>query len=201
MFTGIIEEIGIIKAIIKTLMGLRFFITCNTVLTDVKIGDSISVNGTCLTVTEFSDKGFYAEAVQETLRCTNLGLLTESAAVNLERAMTLQQRIGGHLLQGHVDGVAEITHIETEGDAWLVSLRFPKHLRPYLINKGYVGLDGMSITIIDIIDDVLRVTLIPHTRKVTIAQNYIVGSKVNLEVDMMAKYLENFTRINNETKE
>ena len=196
MFTGIVEEIGIIKAIVKTLMGLKFFIGCKTILSDMKIGDSISVNGVCLTVTEFNAEGFYAEAVAETLRCSNLGLLQKNSFVNLERAMTLQQRIGGHLLQGHVDGVGEIIKIEAEGDAWLVSIKFPKSLRPYLINKGFVGIDGMSITIIDIVDDIFRVTLIPHTRAVTITQYYQAGTKVNLEVDMLAKYLENFTRVN-----
>jgi riboflavin synthase len=194
MFTGIIEEIGIIKAIVKTLMGLKFFVGCKETLTDLNMGDSISVNGTCLTVTEFNQDGFYVEAVAETLRCTNLGLVAENSLVNLERAMTLQKRIGGHLLQGHVDGVGEITKIAAEGNASLLSIRFPENLRRYLINKGFIGIDGMSITIIDVEDDIFRITLIPHTYEVTIAKNYQVGTEVNLEVDMFAKYLENFQK-------
>lgn len=196
MFTGIIEEIGIIKAIVKTLMGLQFFIGCKALLKDLKVGDSISVNGTCLTVTGFNEEGFYVEAVAETLRCTNLGALEQNSLVNLEAAMTLQKRIGGHLLQGHVDGVGEVTEIKPEGSAWLVSIAFPKKLRPYLINKGFIGIDGMSITIIDVKDERLQVTLIPHTQTVTISQHYRVGTQVNIEVDMLAKYLENFTKLN-----
>jgi len=192
MFTGIIVEIGIIKEIVKTLMGLRFFINAHTLLTDIKVGDSIAVNGTCLTVTDFNAEGFWVEVVPETLRCSNLGALTPQAAVNLEPAMTLQQRIGGHLLQGHVDGMGEIIEVTTEGRAWLVSIRFPKALRPYLIPKGFIGIDGMSLTVIDITADFFRVTLIPHTRAVTLAQHYQVGTRVNLEVDMLAKYVENF---------
>lgn len=192
MFTGIVEEIGVIKALVKTLLGLRFFVACQKVITDVHLGDSISVNGVCLTVTEFNQEGFWVDVVAETLRCTNLGALKEQSFVNLERAMTLQQRIGGHLLQGHVDGVGEIVKIEREGEAWLLSVKFPVALRPYLIQKGFIGFDGMSLTIIDIVADVLRVTLIPHTLSATIAQDYKVETLVNLEVDMMAKYVRNF---------
>ena len=192
MFTGIIVEIGIIKEIVKTLMGLRFFISGALVLADLKIGDSIAVSGTCLTVTEFNQEGFWVEAVAETLRCTHLGTLAQRSQVNLEAAMTLQQKIGGHLLQGHIDATGEIVNIETEGSAWLVSIRFPKELRPYLIPKGFIAIDGMSITIIDIQADIFTVTIIPHTRQVTIAKAYQIGTKVNLEVDMLAKYMENF---------
>lgn len=199
MFTGIVEELGLIKAIVKTLMGLQFFITCKKTLSGMQIGDSITVNGTCLTVTEFNEDGFYTEAVAETLRCTNLGDLKVNILVNLETAMTLQKRLGGHLLQGHVDGMGTITEIAEEGSAWIISIRFPKHLRPYMINKGYIAIDGMSITIIDVVKDIFRVTLIPHTIDATIARNYQVGMKVNLEVDMVAKYIENFTAVAKET--
>lgn len=195
MFTGIVEEIGVIKALVKTLLGLRFFIACEKVLSDLHVGDSISVNGVCLTVIEFNQDGFFVDVVAETLRCSRLGSLQQTSIVNLERAMTLQQRIGGHLLQGHVDAVGKVVKIEVEGDAWLVSIQFPLALRPYLIQKGFIGIDGMSITIIDIVDDVLRVTLIPHTRSATIARDYQVGSSVNLEVDMMAKYVRNFVEL------
>jgi riboflavin synthase len=194
MFTGIVEEIGVIKALVKTLMGLKIFVGCVTVLSDLKIGDSIAINGTCLTVTEFNSEGFYVEVVAETLRCTNFSMLTENSLVNLERAMTLQQRIGGHLLQGHVDALGEIVDITLEDSAWLVSIRFSENLRPYLINKGFIAIDGMSITIIDIVASIFRVTLIPHTLQATIAQYYRVGTFVNLEVDMLAKYLKNFIK-------
>jgi riboflavin synthase len=192
MFTGIVEEIGIIKTIVAVLLGKRFFIEAKTVLSDLQIGDSIAVNGTCLTVTEFNSQGFWVEAVAETLRLTNLGYLNEGTKVNLERSMTLQKRLGGHLLQGHVDATGTITQITPEGQAWLIKVTFPATLRKYMIKKGYIGFDGMSLTLIEVEPTTFTITLIPHTQEVTIAQDYQVGQSINLEVDMLAKYIENF---------
>ena len=192
MFTGIVEEIGILKAIVAVLLGKRFFIEAKTVLTDLQVGDSIAVNGACLTVTEFNTAGFWVEAVAETLRLTNLGHLQEGSRVNLERSMTLQKRLGGHLLQGHVDATARITKIIPEGQALLITVSFPAALRKYMIKKGYIGFDGMSLTLIDVDSTAFTLTLIPHTQEVTIAQHYEVGQLINLEVDMLAKYIENF---------
>lgn len=192
MFTGIIEEIGRIKKIVEILMGKRFFIGAKSVLNGLKIGDSIAVNGTCLTVTEFNSEGFWVEVVAETLRCTNLGFLTEDMPVNLEPSLTLQKALGGHLVQGHVDGTGTILNITHEGDALLLQISYPPKLRPFLVNKGYIALDGMSLTVIEAYDDYFTLTLIPHTQKVTIAGSYQVGQVVNLEGDIMAKYAENF---------
>ncbi len=192
MFTGIVEEIGIIKTIVAVLLGKRFFIEAHTVLMDLNLGDSIAVNGTCLTVTEFNPQGFWVEAVAETLRLTNLGYLQEGSKVNLERSMTLQKRLGGHLLQGHVDGVGTISAITPEGTAILITVEFPAALRKYMIKKGYIGFDGMSLTLIDVYPTQFTLMLIPHTQEVTIAQGYQVGQTINLEVDMLAKYIENF---------
>ena len=190
MFTGIVEEIGKIKAIVAILLGKRFFIEARTVLADIHIGDSIAVNGVCLTVTEFTSAGFWVEAVAEALRLTNLGGLIEGSSVNLERSLTLQKRLGGHLMQGHVDGIGTITDITKEGSALLLTIAFPPHLNPYMVNKGYIGLDGMSITLIEVRDSEFTITLIPHTQDVSIASQYHVGQTVNLEGDILGKYIE-----------
>ncbi len=195
MFTGIVEEIGILKTIVAVLLGKRFFIQAKTVLSDLHIGDSIAVNGACLTVTEFTEEGFWVEAVAETLRLTNLGHLHEGSKVNLECSMTLQKRLGGHLLQGHVDATGTITQITPEGQALLIKVAFPEALRKYMIKKGYIGFDGMSLTLIDIYPTEFTLTLIPHTQEVTIAQDYHIGQVINLEVDMLAKYIENFVSV------
>ncbi len=195
MFTGIVEEIGIIKTIVAVLLGKRFFIEAKTVLSDVRVGDSIAVNGACLTVTEFTDTGFWVEAVAETLRLTNLGFLQEGSKVNLERSLTLQKRLGGHFLQGHVDATGTISAITPEGNALLITVTFPQALRKYMIKKGYIGFDGMSLTLIDVRESEFTLTLIPHTQEVTIAQDYHIGQVINLEVDMLAKYMENFARL------
>lgn len=197
MFTGIVEEIGHIKKIVEILMGKRFFITAKAVLQNVKIGDSIAVNGTCLTVTEFNAEGFRVEVVAETLRCTNLGFLTENSPVNLEPSLTLQKALGGHLVQGHVDGTGKILELTDEGEASLLKISYPKKLRPFLVNKGYIAMDGMSLTVIEVTDEYFTLTLIPHTQKVTIAGTYKVGQIVNLEGDIMAKYAENFYKHRN----
>lgn len=192
MFTGIVEEIGKIKKIIEILMGKRFFIEAKSVLHALKIGDSIAVNGTCLTVTEFNSEGFWVEVVAETLRCTNLGFLTEGAPVNLEPSLTLQKALGGHLVQGHIDGTGEILELSLEGEAQVLKITYPHKLRPFLVNKGYIAMDGMSLTVIEVTDHYFTLTLIPHTQKVTIAGTYQEGQIVNLEGDIMAKYAENF---------
>lgn len=197
MFTGIVEEIGQIKKIVEILMGKRFFIKAHSVLKGIHIGDSIAVNGTCLTVTEFNDEGFWVEVVAETLRCTNLGFLTEGSPVNLEPSLTLQKALGGHLVQGHVDGTGTILELKDEGDALLLKVSYPQKLRPFLVNKGYIAMDGMSLTVIEVTDEYFTLTLIPHTQKVTIAGTYKVGQVVNLEGDIMAKYAENFYKHRN----
>jgi riboflavin synthase len=194
MFTGIVEEIGKILHVIDTHLGKRFYIQAARVLIGVKVGDSIAVNGTCLTVVEFDQKGFWVDVVAETLRCTNLGLLATNGRVNLEAALTLQKPLGGHLMQGHIDGTGKILSIESEGDARLLKISFPKKIRPYLVNKGFIAIDGMSLTVIDVTDEYFTLTLIPHTQEVSIAGGYRVGQQVNLEGDIMAKYAENFYR-------
>ncbi len=191
MYSGLVETIGTVKKITHNKGSSEFIITAPAVLSDCKLGDSLGVNGTCLTVEKFDEKDFQVTAVPETLRKTNLIYLSEGAPVNVERCLQASARVGGHFIQGHVDAPIEVLAINTEGDAWNVKFSLPNDLKKYVVKKGFVGLDGMSITVVDVAEDWFSVTLIPHTRKVTIASHYQIGSKINLEIDMMAKYVEN----------
>lgn len=191
MFSGIVETIGaIVRA--ETLQGCKYFtITPKQRFDDLTIGESISVNGTCLTVTSFTSETFDVTAVPETLRLTNLGHLKQNDYVNLERSLRFNSRIGGHYLQGHVDAIGQILQIEKDNsDALLVKISIPEKLAKYVINKGYIGIDGMSITVIQAEPEWFTVTFIPHTQDVTITKQYNIGSCVNIEVDMMGKYIE-----------
>lgn len=191
MFSGIVECLG--KVISLTLdHGCKHFVIApETTFNDIIIGDSIAVNGVCLTVTACDQHTFSATAVPETLRLTNLDKLVVNDPVNLERSLPMSARIGGHYVQGHVDGMGQILEIEHDhSEALLVKISAPRELTKYMVNKGYVGLDGMSITIIQATDDWFTVTFIPHTQAITIVKQYQVGSWINIETDMMAKQIE-----------
>jgi len=190
MFGGIVETTGIIKEMQIQNGCKSFIISPNMSFDDVVIGDSISVNGVCLTVTSLTHNTFNVTAVPETLNRTNLKKLSVNNQVNLERSLKYGARMGGHYVQGHVDEVATILEINHQGDAWIVKFSVPAHLAKYLVSKGYVGIDGMSITIIEATSGWFSVTFIPHTQQVTIVNQYAVGTDVNLEVDMMAKHIE-----------
>jgi riboflavin synthase len=190
MFGGIVETLGMITNITHRDGCTHFTIQPAIAFDDVIIGDSIAVNGVCLTVTQFADNHFSVTLVPETLRKTNLGELTIDSGVNLERSLTPQKRIGGHYVQGHVDTTGEILEIEyDQSQAYLIKISLPENLANYVVDKGYIGLDGMSITVIEATPTWFTVTLIPHTQAVTIAQHYRVGSRINIEVDMMGKYI------------
>ena len=191
MFSGIVETVGtILKLTIQD--GCKHFtISPQIEFNDLTIGDSVSVNGVCLTVTAFTANSFNLTAVPETLRLTNLDYLSEGSTVNLERAMKLNARIGGHYVQGHIDGMGEILEIEQDNsNALIVKIGIPNQFAKYMVNKGYIAIDGMSITIINATPDWFTVTLIPHTQAITVVNHYAKGTKVNLEVDMMSKHLE-----------
>lgn len=191
MFSGIVETIGIILDISLHQGCKCFTIAPQITFDDVAIGDSIAVNGVCLTVTELTEQSFNVTAVPETLRLTNLDKLSVGSNVNLERSMTLSTRIGGHYVQGHVDGMGQILEIENDhSNALLVKISLPTPLAKYLVNKGYVAIDGMSITIINAHPDCFTITLIPHTQAVTVVKHYAKGTWVNIEVDMMSKHIE-----------
>ncbi len=195
MFTGIVEELGRVVGLELHEGHARLEVACTLVVSDAKPGDSIAVNGCCLTVTEFlADGGFAADLMAETLDATSLAGITAGDPVNLERAMSAATRFGGHIVQGHVDGVGTVVdRVEEPGTTWL-TIRAPKSLANYLVAKGSVTLDGTSLTVVDAtaapdgID--VRVALIPHTLDVTVWGDRKVGDRVNVEADVMAKYVE-----------
>lgn len=187
MFVGIVEEIGLVKHVEHRPDKSTLIIQSQKCLEDVSIGDSISVNGVCLTICQFSTNGFVVEAMPETLRLTTLGTLTVGCLVNLERAMTSTTRVGGHFVQGHVDGTTTIERIEQDGCALKVWLKKLDAYTDCFIAKGYICLDGMSLTLVDVEADNFSICFIPHTQASTIVQNYQVGTKVNLEMDHITK--------------
>jgi riboflavin synthase len=189
MFTGIVEEVGSVKAVEEG----RLVIGASEVLLDVNIGDSIAVNGACLTVTTYDESGFSVDVVPETLRRTNLGELASGSPVNLERSMPAYGRFGGHMVQGHIDGTAVIRSIKPEKDALMVIFDAPPFIMRYLVEKGFIAVDGASLTIVNCDNFSFSVTIIPHTQENTVFKSKRVGDSVNLEVDIMAKYVERLT--------
>ena|SRR5579872_3254489 len=190
MFNGIVESVGIIEDIQIKNDCKHFTIVSAKHFDDLKINDSIAVNGVCLTVTKRQDNTFSVTAVPETLRLTNLKFLVPGNPVNLERSMRSNSRISGHYVQGHVDGVGNILAIQKEGDALLVKIGVCSSLAKYIVNKGYVALDGVSITVIRAEKNSFTVTFIPHTQKITLVNRYSLGTVVNIEVDILGKYVE-----------
>ncbi len=190
MFTGIVEELGAIVSIDKTLAGTRMTILAPTVMSDLRVGDSISVNGACLTVANRSDHNFSVEVSPETLSVTTLGQLTAGAPLNLERAMKLNERIGGHLVAGHVDGVGTVRHRQQDGNAILLTIEAPPEILRHCIVKGSITVDGISLTVNKVTDRGFSVSIIPHTAKVTTFGLKQVGDRVNLESDLIGKYVE-----------
>ena len=203
MFTGIIEAVGTIKAINVNAQGARLVIDTNSLdMSDVKLGDSIATNGICLTVVDFNNaKGngsYSADVSNETLKRTGFANYQVGSKVNLEKAMLASTRFGGHMVSGHVDGVSEILAINNNGNSWEYWLSMPSDLAHYIAEKGSVTIDGTSLTVNALSNDgggsdskgKFRLTIVPHTVKETIFSQYQVGSKVNLEVDLIARYLE-----------
>ena len=186
MFTGIVEELGTVGSIKNGVL----VVYASLVLEDLDVKDSICVNGACLTVTELTGTGFQVDVVPETLRRTNLGALTSGSKVNLERSLQMGGRLGGHIVQGHVDGTGEISSITEDGDAYLYSFAVSPELSRYIVQKGFICVDGISLTVVDCADDEFTVTLIPYTREHTVLGTKSEGNKVNLEADIMAKYIE-----------
>lgn len=190
MFTGIVEEIGAITSMEKTLTGTRMTILASTVLGDLKLGDSVSVNGTCLTVVSRNEQGFSVDVSPETLSVTTLSLLAPGSPVNLERAMKLSERIGGHLVAGHVDGVGTIRGRHQENNAIVFTIEAPPEVLRYCVMKGSVTVDGISLTINDVSEHGFSVTIIPHTAKMTTLGLKQMKDLVNLEADLIGKYVE-----------
>ncbi|MDD3652940.1 MAG: riboflavin synthase [Desulfotomaculaceae bacterium] len=190
MFTGIIEELGMLRATRHGANSAQLIIGAEKVLKDVQVGDSIAVNGVCLTVIHFTTREFTADIMAETLAKTNLGELAPGNPVNLERALRLGDRLGGHLVSGHVDGTGKIIRMERHDIADLVSIRAPGEVMRYIIKKGSVAIDGISLTVVDLQEDCFQVSLIPHTAHATTLGKKKVGDTVNLEGDIIGKYIE-----------
>ncbi|MFW3331933.1 riboflavin synthase [Aerococcus viridans] len=195
MFTGIIEDIGHIESIeaINNDAGLLLTIASEKIVSDVNLGDSISVNGICLTVTNFTDTNFQVEVMPETIAKTSLEGIANNSRVNLERAMKANARFGGHIVSGHIDGIGKITAIEADGIANWYTVQTSQPLMRYIIMKGSVAIDGTSLTVAGVEGDTFKVSIIPHTIEQTIFSTYQVGAIVNLENDIVGKYIEQFT--------
>ena len=194
MFSGIVEEIGVVRDIVATDKSKKITITCDKVLDGVIVGDSISVNGVCLTAITIDNNQFTADIVNETLIKTNLGSLNKDSKVNLERSLQYNQRVGGHLVQGHVDTIGKIVSIH-ETDEWNeIMIDIDDNFKKYCIYKGSIAIDGVSLTIANIDKNVIKIALIPHTLEHTISSDYTDGDFVNIETDMYGKYIENFSK-------
>jgi riboflavin synthase len=194
MFTGIVEEVGKVKAIGVRGDGMRIEIGAKKVLAGLSVDNSISVNGTCLTIVSRTQGSFFLDAVKETLRKTSLGGLRRGSRVNLERAVTLRQRLGGHLVLGHVDTTGTVLKRTDLKTSWMYTIGFPKRFRRYLIPVGSIAVDGVSLTVARLFADRFEVAIIPYTFENTIFQEYSAGSKVNLEFDIVGKYIESLLR-------
>jgi riboflavin synthase len=186
VFTGIVEEQGIITA-----PGVRMHVKCSKVLEDTREGSSIAVNGACLTATNVETGGFWCDLSPETLARTNLGALRDGSRVNLERPAAVGDRLSGHIVQGHVDGTAIFLSLDALPDGnWWLKVRVPAELDRYMIHKGSITLDGVSLTIASLEDNVAGVAIIPYTYENTIIGNYRSGARINVEVDLVGKYVE-----------
>ena len=195
MFTGLVEEIGKLENKIPEGLGYRMIISASKVLDDLEIGSSICVNGTCLTVVKLEKNAFSVEAIEETLKKTNLGELKTGSKVNLERSLKVDARLGGHFVLGHIDTTGEILDIKELSNSHFVKISFPEKFRQYLIYVGSVAIDGVSMTVAELSGNTFSVGVIPHTWEETIFSTRKAGDTVNLEFDVLGKYVE---RIMNE---
>lgn len=197
MFTGIIEEVGIVKSLKLGSESSKLTIKAQTVLEKTLIGDSIAVNGVCLTVTNMTGNSFEADVMEETFRRSNLGSLKVGSRVNLERALTLEKRLGGHIVSGHIDGRGEVVSLIEEKNAVWVTISAGDNILKYVIEKGSIAIDGISLTVAYVDDEVFKVSIIPHTGEETTLLTKKTGDAVNLECDMVGKYVEKLLGFNN----
>lgn len=190
LFTGIVEEVGEIRGIKKREKSSILSIKANKVIEDIKLGDSICTNGVCLTVTNIYGNVFDADVMAETLRRSNLGGLKVGSKVNLERALSAKGRFGGHIVSGHIDGVGRIISLEKEDNAVWVTIEVKENILQYVVEKGSIAIDGISLTVAYVDDKVFKVSIIPHTGKETILLSKTNEDTVNLECDVIGKYVE-----------
>ncbi|BCJ93161.1 riboflavin synthase subunit alpha [Anaerocolumna cellulosilytica] len=197
MFTGIIEEVGIINNIKKGAKSAILTLACSKILEDLKLGDSVATNGVCLTVTAISNASFSADVMNETLLKSSLGSLNSGSRVNLERAMPVNGRFGGHIVSGHIDGTGKIVSIKKDDIAIWYTIKTSPGIMQYIIEKGSIVIDGISLTIAKITHDSFSVSVIPYTAKYTTLSEKKIGCFVNLENDIIGKYIEKFTQNSN----
>lgn len=190
MFTGIIEEIGKIKGIQKGASSAVLSVQASEIMEDVHLGDSIAVNGVCLTVTSISPSGFTADVMPETLNRSSLGNLRAGSPVNLERAMAANSRFGGHIVSGHIDGTGTISDIRRDDNAVWYTIKTPLPIIRYIIEKGSIAIDGISLTVARVYKDSFSMSIIPHTTSLTALSSRRIGDSVNLENDCIGKYVE-----------
>lgn len=188
MFTGITEEVGLVK----TITDKKIEIKCSKILSQITVGDSIAVNGICLTVTQFYETGFFADISPETFRVTNLQNIKPNNLVNLERAMPANGRFGGHIVSGHIDGIGQITSIRQNSDFYDLEIELASAEAKYIIKKGSITINGISLTVVDIFNNRVKLAIIPHTFENTNLNKLKIGDIVNVEVDIFAKYIEKF---------
>ena len=189
MFTGLVEEVGVVRRLERGPAGGKLSVRAKTVLQGTKIGDSVAVSGACLTVIALDGDGFVVECMPETLARTTIGQAGPGAVVNLERALRWGDRLGGHLVLGHVDGVGEVLGVRQAGIAWEVRVSLPEGLRGAVAGKGSVAIDGISLTVMRVDGEAFEVGIIPHTMKETTLSAVKVGMRVNLEADVLARYV------------
>ena len=201
MFTGIIEELGRVRSLERRGEGARLVIEASTVTVDTQEGDSISVNGVCLTAIDVRADSFAADGSRETLQRSTLGRLRAGSPVNLERAVTPSTRLGGHIVQGHVDGRGRFLSAEEHGGSWTLRIGYPKELARYFVFKGSVTVEGISLTIAALADDYFEIAIIPKTWAVTNLSHLRAGDEVNLEADIIAKYVERILTVGRQGEE
>ena len=190
MFTGIIEEIGIISKVLKNGGGLRIHIAAPLSSSELSVNDSVAINGVCQTVISKATGSFEVEAVEETMKKTTFGSLKAGNEINLELPLKLDERLGGHLVLGHVDGTGEIVKIDKRENSWIFSIMIPGEFLHYVVPVGSISIDGVSLTIANVDQNIAKVSIIPHTMEKTIFKNYNVRNLVNLEFDIIGKYIE-----------
>lgn len=198
MFTGIIEEIGKVKRIKKGPKSVALVVHAKKVLEDTRVGDSIATNGICLTVTQMNHEEFTVDVMDETIKRSNMQYLKVGSKVNLERALTLQTRLGGHMVSGHIDGIGTIVSVQKVDIAHIYTITASKDILKYVIKKGSIALDGISLTVVDVNEKQFKVSIIPHTKDETILFSKYVGDSLNIECDLIGKYVEKLLQANNQ---
>ncbi|HLR21191.1 MAG TPA: riboflavin synthase [Tissierellaceae bacterium] len=194
MFTGLVEEIGRVESVVKSTKSSRITIRAKKVLEGLKLGDSISTNGVCLTVTFIDSGRFTVDVMAETMRLSNLRGFEPEDKVNLERALSLSDRLGGHIVSGHIDGTGTILNFKREDNAVWITIESSSKILKYMIYKGSITIDGVSLTVAYVDESVFKVSIIPHTKDVTTLLDKEIGDEVNLECDIIGKYIEKFLR-------